>query len=129
MCKLRAASTTLKDWNCTKFGITRVRRRLKQIFKQKSRELWLRDGDNNSCFFFANTLVRRRQNRNLAIQGQHRWIIDKKDIASYFLDEFQSLYTSSVPQYPESLAGLTQKCISNLENQELMVIPSEQEIR
>lgn len=42
--------------------------RLEQILKQKSRELWLCDGDKNSHFFHASIQVRRRQNRILVVQ-------------------------------------------------------------
>lgn len=104
------------------------RRRLEQILKQKSRELWLQDGDNNSYFFFASTLVSRRQNRVLAIQKHNGWITNHKEIAGYFLDEFRKLYMSSVPHYPNSLTEISQQYISNLENKELMAILSEQEI-
>lgn len=49
-------------------------------------------------------------------------------ISKYFLEEFQKLYTSSIPQYPESLEDIAQSCISELENKELMAMPTEEEI-
>ena len=64
--------------------------------KQKSYELWLKQGDRNSKIFYAYTLVRRRRRRNIISKiklenGQK--IYDREDIEKYFKDHFNELYT------------------------------------
>ena len=61
--------------------------------KQKSRELWLKEGDRNSRFFHLFTLVRRRRNRTEEIKLEDgSWINNKFDIQSYFEENFKTLY-------------------------------------
>ena len=51
------------------------------LWKQKSREIWLRNGDRNTKFFHLSTIIHRRQHSIDAIIADSRdWIIDKKDI-------------------------------------------------
>ena len=60
---------------------------------QKSRELWLKEGDRNSRFFHLFTLVRRRRNRTEEIKLEDgSWINNKFDIQSYFEENFKTLY-------------------------------------
>ena len=73
-------------------------------WQQKSREIWLKDGDRNSRFFHLTTLVRRRRNFISDIkQEDGSWISGKEAIQEYFNANFQSLYQSSSPQIPENL--------------------------
>ena len=61
--------------------------------KQKSRELWLKEGDRNSRFFHLFTLVRRRRNRTEEIKLEDgSWINNRFDIQSYFEENFKTLY-------------------------------------
>jgi hypothetical protein len=54
-------------------------------WRQKSRELWLKEGDRNSKFFHLSTLVRRHKNYITEIQLDFgRWIHSRDDIADYF---------------------------------------------
>lgn len=51
------------------------RQRLESIWKQKSRELWLFEGDRNSKIFYVSTIIRRRRNKiSSIITGMGEWI-------------------------------------------------------
>jgi hypothetical protein len=67
-------------------------------WRQKSREIWLKEGDKNSRFFHLSTLVRRRRNfiREIKLEdGQ--WIQSRTEIDRYFAINFQNLFQSSNP--------------------------------
>ena len=44
--------------------------RTEVLWKQKSRELWLKEGDRNTKFFHLSTIIRRRQNHIDAIKSE-----------------------------------------------------------
>uniref|UniRef100_A0A2N9ET81 Reverse transcriptase domain-containing protein n=2 Tax=Fagus sylvatica TaxID=28930 RepID=A0A2N9ET81_FAGSY len=76
-------------------------------WKQKSRELWLREGDRNSKFFHLSTLIRRRCNRINEIKLEDgTWLFGREAIGNYFTNHFKSIYQSVHPQFPQSLEGL-----------------------
>ncbi|XP_050259924.1 uncharacterized protein LOC126704995 [Quercus robur] len=58
-------------------------------WKQKSREIWIREGDQNTRFFHLSTLVRRRRNCIQEIKLEDgSWINDGEDIQMYFIENF-----------------------------------------
>ena len=62
-------------------------------WKQKSRELWLKEGDQNSKFFHLSTLVRRRCNSIVEIKLDNaEWIHSRDEIERYFIAQFQNVY-------------------------------------
>ena len=94
-------------------------------WKQKSRELWLKEGDHNSKFFHASTIIRRRKNNIAEIKLENgNYIYEKEDIEKYFEKHFQELYNSSNPNFPRDLENLISPCIEPEENEDLIRIPS-----
>ena len=94
-------------------------------WKQKSRELWLKEGDHNSKFFHASTIIRRRKNNIAEIKLENgNYIYEKEDIEKYFEKHSQELYNSSNPNFPRDLENLISPCIEPEENEDLIRIPS-----
>ena len=91
-------------------------RRIKR--KQKSRELWLKEGDRNSKFFHLTTLVRRRRTWITEIKKDNGdCIFNRDEVGSYFINKFNEVYQSSHPQMPTDLDNLIESCISNEDNE------------
>ena len=99
-------------------------------WKQKSREIWVEEGDKNTRFFHLSILVRRRRNRinDLKLEDGS-WINTKEEIQNYFTKNFKSLYQSEGNDVPEDLENLIEHCITMEENEELCSVPSREEIR
>ena len=94
-------------------------------WKQKSGELWLKEGDHNSKFFHASTIIRRRKNNSAEIKLENgNYIYEKEDIEKYFEKHSQELYNSSNPNFPRDLENLISPCIEPEENEDLIRIPS-----
>ena len=110
----------LKEWQ------TREELRL----KQKSHELWLKEGDRNSKFFYASTLIRRRNNNisEIKLENGER-IYGKEDIEKYFGDHFNELYSTLNPSFLADLENLIEPSIPAVENAKLLKIPLEEEIQ
>ena len=98
--------------------------------QQMSRELWVKEGDRNSRFFHLSTIIRRRRNCILEIKLEDgSWIRDREEIQNYFLEKFTSLFSSSLPQFPENLENLIEPCVTIQENLELCKFPTKEKIK
>lgn len=64
----------------------------------------------------------------LSIRKEDSWITDKDKINEYFVENFTQLYQSSFLSV-QSLEELVEPVVSNLENDEVIRIPSEEEIK
>ena len=87
--------------------------RSETIWRQKSKELWLKLGDKNSKFFHLSTIIRKRNNNVDAIKKEDgSWIYEPNQIRRLFRDYFINLFkeeeicflsTLSTLFYPASL--------------------------
>lgn len=93
-------------------------------WKQKSRELWLKEGDHNSKFFHASTIIRRKNNIAEIKLENGNYIYENEDIEKYFEKHFQELYNSSNPNFPRDLENLISTCMEPEENEDLIRMPS-----
>ena len=100
------------------------------LWRQKSRETWLKDGDRNSRFFHLSTVIRRCRNSIDAIRDdQGVWIINKVEIKEFVVSKFQKLFTEESTSFPTDLEDLISPSISQLDNDALCIIPTPQEIK
>lgn len=102
---------------------------LELIHRQKSRELWLKEGDENSKFFQLSTVIRRRKNKVDAIKEGPNWIHGDEIIGDYFRDKFKELFHSQHSRLDFDFESLLTKRISNEDNYMLSGIPSAEEIK
>ena len=63
---------------------------------QKSRELWVKEGDRNTRYFHLSSIIRRCRNCIFEIKlDDGSWINSREEIWNYFIDYFKALYQSS----------------------------------
>ncbi|CAA7057784.1 unnamed protein product [Microthlaspi erraticum] len=100
----RALEEVQNDDNSTQDELVDITNKLKEAYrdeeeywKQKSRNMWLKDGDLNTKFFHASTKQRRAVNR---IAGLHNdvnvWVAGEKEVEDVAVSYFDKLFTSSL---------------------------------
>jgi exonuclease III len=105
-------------------------RRNETLWRQKSREMWLKEGDKNSKFFHLSTVIRRKRNSIDAIKDDAGvWITSKRGIREHVVDKFTQLFTEETVNFPLDLENLISPTISPADNLGLCRIPSAQEIK
>lgn len=99
-------------------------------WRQKSRTLWLKDGDRNTKFFHAVTKQRRARNRITKLKNPRGgWVESDPGIEKVASEYFENLFTSSEPNnIEESLRYVTAKVTPDM-NDSLLRLPSDAEIR
>ncbi|KAL0006983.1 hypothetical protein SO802_008485 [Lithocarpus litseifolius] len=98
------------------------------VWRQKSRELWLKLGDKNSKFFHLSTIIRRRRNNIDAIKNEEgTWIYESGQIRAKFRENFINLFKEEEVFFPEHLDHLVLLCITEEENKGLKCIPTPEE--
>lgn len=100
------------------------------LWRQKSRELWLKLGDKNINFFHLSTIIRRKRNNIDAIKDEDdSWISDSSSIRSHFFEYFKNLFKEEEANFPPHLDHLILPSITEDENVELYCIPMPEEIK
>ena len=70
-----------------------------RMWRQRSRTLYLKDGDRNTRFFHCRATQRRRRNLITRIKNQsNEWCTQPDQISAIFLDYYQELFSSSNPE-------------------------------
>ena len=74
-----------------------------RMWRQRSRTLYLKDGDRNTCFFHNRATQRRRKNLITGIKNQSdNWCTKLEEVSDMFMTYFQQLFLSSNPEITEA---------------------------
>ncbi|KAL8140375.1 hypothetical protein V2J09_006396 [Rumex salicifolius] len=69
------------------------------LWRKKSRDSWLKDGDQNTSFFHISTLVHRRRNRiSSLLDDTDQWIHSPRDLEDLVVGHFRDIYTVLVDE-------------------------------
>ncbi|CAA7026829.1 unnamed protein product [Microthlaspi erraticum] len=101
----RALEEVQNDDNSTQEELIDITNKLKEAYrdeeeywKQKSRNLWLKDGDLNTKFFHASTKQRRAANRIVGLHNDDNvWVAGEKEVEKVAVGYFDKLFTSTLP--------------------------------
>lgn len=105
------------------------RLRLELLWRQKSREVWILQGDQNTRFFHASTVVNRKCNFIGALKNDDgSWLQSPSAIRSFLLDKFEALFHSDNIRPDDDLYSLFHADVSHQENIELCRVPMASEI-
>ena len=100
------------------------------MWRQKSRETWLKDGDCNSKFFHISSIIRRKKNSIDAIRGDNgEWIVKLSEIREFVIEKFHNLFIEEDITFPEDLENLITPIILEDQKSLLCQIPTAKEIR
>ena len=100
------------------------------LWRQKSRELWLKLSDKNSKFFHLSTIIYRQSNNIDALKKEDSsWIQETSQIRAHFRDSFINQFKEEETCFPEHFKHLILPCITEEENESLQSIPSSEEIK
>lgn len=100
------------------------------FWKQKSRAIWLREGDRNTKFFHARTKQRRARNRiTKLLDLLGNWVETEDGIENLATKYFTELFTASEPSDREEALRFTTASVTPEMNNALMKDPTEEEIK
>lgn len=113
-----------------KWKLCAAHREEELYWKQKSRVLWLRNGDRNTRYFHAKTKQRRARNRITRLKNSmNQWVTSEDDIEAVASTYFQQLFTTTNPANIEETLRFITTAVSDDMNQRLLCIPLDEEIR
>lgn len=99
-------------------------------WRQKSRMLWLREGDRNTRYFHAKTKQRRARNRITRLRNSmNEWAETEDEIEQVATTYFQQLFTSSNPSTVDDTIRHIAASVDEEMNQRLLQVPQDEEIR
>ncbi|XP_010445339.1 PREDICTED: uncharacterized protein LOC104727990 [Camelina sativa] len=101
-----------------------------EIWKQRSRQLWLALGDKNFGFFHAATKSRKAINNISVLESeQGDAIYEEQEIVDTISSYYQELFTSTARTRSTTVRDALTPCITEAMNEELLKIPSPTEVK
>ncbi|KAL0462661.1 UNVERIFIED_CONTAM: hypothetical protein Slati_0153700 [Sesamum latifolium] len=106
--KLAACQQNLASWDRNVFRADRNRlaAREETVWRQRSKDTWIREGDRNTSFFHQRASNRFKTNvirRVRDVAGN--WVVNEEDIRQCIVSHFSGVYASCRPQWNDIAKG------------------------
>ena len=99
----------LQGEKALKEGLASFQKTTEKMWRQKSREVWLKEGDSNTKLFHAATLIRRKRNYIGGIKNdEEEWLGNREEIGNFLTKKYRELFSTENPEFPEGLERLIQ---------------------
>ena len=114
----------------TRVGLNCCLEKEDEMWRQRSRLNWFREGDRNTSFYHAKALARYTKNYIKGLFDEHgNWQEDETKIGEVVVDFYSKLFTSNRPDnFTELLDAIQPKVLTNM-NEELTQTFTAQEVR
>jgi ribonuclease HI len=100
-----------------------------RMWKQRSRESWLKEGDHNTKFFHNRASHRKRRNTISALRMANGEVVtDENLIGAQFIEYYQALFTAQPLEDTEVVLDSIQPCVTQEMNQSLTCPFTEEEV-
>ena len=104
--------------------------REEDMWRQKSREVWLKEGDRNTKFFHTSTINKRRINKIDRIKNdQGAWLEDRDSIGSEICRQLTITLSSKGPRSLHSVREVIKPILTQEDDNTLISIPTIEEIK
>ena len=81
------------------------------MWKQRSRNTWLKEGDSNTRYFHCRANRRNRRNLILALEDESgNWVEDEGQMGRLVQGYFESIFTNSNPSGFDDILNATYHC-------------------
>lgn len=99
------------------------------FWKQRSKQLWLREGDHNSKYFHATTRTRKKTNQIMKLQNNDDQVVEwNNGLEDTMIEYFNNLLKASNTQWDDVVNCISQK-ITEEQNIELLKPVEDKEVK
>lgn len=124
------SSSTLFHEEHLQCALDETLKREEILWRDKARQNWLEDGDASIRFFHLTTIINRRYNSiDCILNSNHEWVHFWDDIDGEFMHFYSSFFAEETTYFPDDLEGLIPESVNDIDNANLIVVPSIDEIR
>lgn len=97
--------------------------REENLWRQKSREIWLQEGEKNNKIFHSNTIRRRKMNKIEKIKNDKgEWLPFREEIGKKLCKNLTNVLTSDTNRDLSIIKDLIRPCISQEDNEQFINI-------
>ncbi|XP_060970043.1 uncharacterized protein LOC115713657 [Cannabis sativa] len=99
------------------------------FWRQRSKQLWLREGDQNSKFFHAKATARKKNNSiNSLLNNSGVWVDWEGGLSDVIIDYFSDIFTSTSSNFDPVVSGI-RPTITSVQNDSLLQQVTPEEIK